>query len=256
MHTEGITAGQKREKMKEIVLLLALGILLPTTDTYSDLSLAYGYYAKGHPRHCTLMLIPFLVNYLLTWFAWWRMPHKNRHITWIFVALSCFPQYRAAVVIWHLCWNLEKGLAKKRIYEREISEVEIFTEAVPTALLLTFWLFTAQVDCSQYIRQVISLGDNTFYTSNDVCPTSILIFGPTHDDLIKFLFTFAISILSASLGLAKCLKVGPCRVLGEGGALGGLCAPRFILLVLAMGFTLVGKGSSIALAIIFIWSSW
>jgi len=244
-----------KTRIKKVALVLALGILLPTTDTFSDLKLTAWYYWKGHPHYATLLLTPFLVNYLLTWFAWWRMPYKNRHITWIFVALTIFPQYRAAVVIWHLYWVLEKGLAKKKVYEREISEVEIFTEAVPTVLILTNFLVQGQQDCAEYIVNVIRDGNNTLYKAfiAEDCETSTLIFGSTRYDVLMFLFTFVTSILSASLGLAKCLKVGPCRVLGEGGAMDGLCSPRFILLVLSSGCTLIGKGIAMACVLAFRW---
>merc|ERR1719203_1280683 len=59
---------------------------------------------------------------------------------------------------------------------------------------------------------------------------------------ILFLLSYGTSILTVSLGLVKCLKNGPCRVLGEGGALGGLCSGRFLLLMISVGATLVGKG--------------
>merc|ERR1719273_1995888 len=61
-----------------------------------------------------------------------------------------------------------------------------------------------------------------------------------------FFVTFSTSALSAGLGLAKCLKVGPCRVLAEGGCLGGLLAPRFLLLFAACLLSLFGKGLILA----------
>merc|ERR1712012_1414500 len=64
--------------------------------------------------------------------------------------------------------------------------------------------------------------------------------------MILFSVTFATSALSAGLGLAKCLKVGACRVLAEGGCLGGLLAPRFLLLFAACLLSLVGKGLALA----------
>merc|ERR1719494_1552485 len=64
--------------------------------------------------------------------------------------------------------------------------------------------------------------------------------------LYLFFVTFSTSALSAGLGLAKCLKVGPCRVLAEGGCLGGLLAPRFLLIFAACLLSLVGKGLALA----------
>merc|ERR1711934_953877 len=65
-------------------------------------------------------------------------------------------------------------------------------------------------------------------------------------DFTLFLVSFSTSVLSAGLGLAKCLKVGPCRVLAEGGCLGGLLAPRFLLIFAACLLSLLGKGLALA----------
>ena len=66
-------------------------------------------------------------------------------------------------------------MREKKNFERNLISNEIFTEAVPTAFIITF----------------LSIG----------APTHELVMG----DL--FLVTFFTSVLSAGLGLAKCLKV-------------------------------------------------
>jgi len=58
-------------------------------------------------------------------------------------------------------------------------------------------------------------------------------------------------MISASLGMAKALKVGPCRVLGDRGLLRGFLSHRFLLLFFACFFTLVGK--AIFLVLVFTW---
>merc|ERR1712016_552324 len=76
-------------------------------------------------------------------------------------------------------------------------------------------------------------------------------------DSVLFLVGFSSSIITSSLGLAKNLKVGPCRILPEQKAnLGGLLSPRFILIFLACGFTLFGKGVALASAVGSWHSSW
>merc|ERR1712218_182817 len=66
-------------------------------------------------------------------------------------------------------------------------------------------------------------------------------------DSVLFLVGFSSSIITSSLGLAKNLKVGPCRILPEQKTnLGGLLSPRFILILFACGFTLVGKGVALS----------
>ena len=52
-----------------------------------------------------------------------------------------------------------------------------------------------------------------------------------------FLVTYMTSSLTASFGLAKALKTGPCKILPEG----GLLSSRFLLLILASLLTLIGK---------------
>ena len=69
-------------------------------------------------------------------------------------------------------------------------ENEVFTEAVPTTLIMTFLMvvfFSGSWD-----ERSILVGDDQ---SGDL-------------GLILFLLTFVTSALSAGLGLAKCLKVG------------------------------------------------
>ena len=53
--------------------------------------------------------------------------------------------------------------------------------------------------------------------------------------------TWYSSIFSAAFGLANCLKVGPCRILPEGGQLGGLLTIRFFCLAIIMTLTLASK---------------
>ena len=58
-------------------------------------------------------------------------------------------------------------------------------------------------------------------------------------DLIEFLITFFLSVFSASLGLAKCLKNGVARTIGDGGCLDGLLSCRHLLAFFACGLSLV-----------------
>jgi hypothetical protein len=58
----------------------------------------------------------------------------------------------------------------------------------------------------------------------------------------QFGYTFSLSVVSASLGIAKFLKLGPCRLVPGDGPLGGYCQPSFLLLVVNNAVWLVGKG--------------
>ena len=57
-----------------------------------------------------------------------------------------------------------------------------------------------------------------------------------------FIFTYTISIISASFGLAKCIKVGVTRTIGPGGPVDGLLSSRFIVAFFACGLVLVSRG--------------
>ena len=58
----------------------------------------------------------------------------------------------------------------------------------------------------------------------------------------EFVITFIISIISAVLGLVKCLKNGVARPIGEGGCLDGLLSVRTALAFFASGITLMCRG--------------
>ena len=61
---------------------------------------------------------------------------------------------------------------------------------------------------------------------------------------------YTTSIFTSTLGLAKSLKVGPCRILPEQKRfLGGFLSPQFALIFLACGLTLISKGFALDLAV-------
>ena len=194
--------------LKESLLLSFFNLALPTVDVYSDIVLAvklcshvsfvhhkrnsiyrvdsyYTYNAKDHPKWATSLLIPFLFNYLLSWRAWYLKEKESKKYTWIFALLGCYPQLVAGRIIWLLWKRPKEGIREKKHLERNVIENEIFTEAVPSTLIMTF-LFVSVLH-ARYDGEV-----------------SDVIFG---DNPHLFYATFATSALSAGLGLAKCLKV-------------------------------------------------
>ena len=58
----------------------------------------------------------------------------------------------------------------------------------------------------------------------------------------EFYTTYAISIISATLGLAKILKNGVARPIAPGGPLDGLLSGKFLLVFLATAGLLVARG--------------
>ena len=57
-----------------------------------------------------------------------------------------------------------------------------------------------------------------------------------------FFATFATSVLTATLGIAKFLKTGPCRLVPDHGQLGGHGTLAFLMLMLNIASTIVSKG--------------
>ena len=67
------------------------------------------------------------------------------------------------------------------------------------------------------------------------------------DAQAEFFTTYATSIISASLGLAKCLKNGVARPIGPGGRLDGLLSCRHLLALFASGFCLGARGGCLGI---------
>jgi len=271
------------EKIKEIVLLLLLNIILPSVDVYSDIGLILKFYVKRRrsnsdcdyiyrqleeqlncydnlttlqPYSCdqmyrrleelqynfcyttihynwgTLMLLPFLLNYLICWYVW-ATTDKRKTVTWIAALLSFYPQYVACKIIYQIWWvDPKRGLKKKRHLERDVIQLEVFYESVPSMLVMTYLLVRASYIGTEGRELIFNVGNLGSF------------------DSVLFLVGFSSSIITSSLGLAKNLKVGPCRILPEQKRyLGGLLSPRFVLIFFACGFTLLGKGVALANAV-------
>ena len=96
--------------MATILTVLVLNILLPTIDTFTDINLViklcngvdgkkwsreteeweYGHYS--HPVYGSLLLLPFLLNYLICWYTFYR-EEKYKKYTFIFPLLNLYPQF-------------------------------------------------------------------------------------------------------------------------------------------------------------------
>ena len=128
--------------MKETFLLGSLNVALPTVDVYTDLALTTKLYDNDHPNWASLLLGPVLINYTLCWIAWFTT-EKQKKFTWIAALLGCYPQLVAARIIWLFWTQPKKGVREKKHLQRNLMEHEIFTEAVPSALIMTFLILVA-----------------------------------------------------------------------------------------------------------------
>ena len=252
------------EKIKETVVLSVLNVALPTFDVYSDLGLIANFFVgsrrnpfcdriyddgmlsvdewwginerrkfeierlncyyndsvptsnvtyTSHYGWGTMMLVPFLLNYFICWYVW-ATTDKRKAVSWVATLLSFYPQYIALKTIYQIWVSPQKGLQNKRRLERDLIQIEVFYEAVPSTLVMTYLLVRAMHGAH---------GDEIIYNGWDTNNTRL------------FYVAFFTSIITSSLGLAKKLKVGPCRILPQQKRyLEGLLAPRFILIFLAL----------------------
>ena len=122
-------------EVKTILIILALNILLPTADVFTDIILVVklytpppaceyyysdrdgerlrGIYEKckkdpvtfcskdenrehcvfSHPKMATVLLMPFLLNYIVCFYTFFRLTTNRKRYTFIFPLLNLYPQY-------------------------------------------------------------------------------------------------------------------------------------------------------------------
>ena len=206
--------------VQEIILLSLFSIVLPTLDIGTDVSFMVTLLGDNHPNWAFSLFVPFLANYLLSWAAWLRL-EKQKLKTFLLPTFNIYPQYRAGKVISLFRRNCSQAKEKKKQFEREFSLTETMVESVPSVLLMT---------------AIRLLSENSQQITGEP--------GSWRSQL--FWISWLISWLSASLGLAKCLKIGVCSVMGKGGPLGGLLGGKFLLAMFSCSTVLITKGVMIA----------
>merc|ERR1712241_1206841 len=106
----------------------------------------------------------------------------------------------------------------KDAFEMEVSHLEPFLESVPQVhVLLLLWKL-----------------------SGEGCDSAV---GVSNDPL--FLVTFSASVATASFGISKFLKSGPCRIIRNNTCCSGFGTLSYILLLLNIASTVIAKGYSI-----------
>ena len=119
------------QKIKETIFVSILNVLLPSVDIFTDLGSVIKLYigSKIHPDcdkkselepytseedgliaaianssadmityisqpdWATALLMPFLINYIITWIVWWSVD-KRKAVSWIAPLLSVYPQVK------------------------------------------------------------------------------------------------------------------------------------------------------------------
>ena len=137
------------------------------------------------------------------------------------------------MIIHLLVKNPSKGELELKIFDQGLGLFETFLESVPSVFIITvIWLLTTHGDnsASSGLWRIIFNPQSTTLT---------LL--PSLTAEIEFYTKYAISIFSASLGLAKCLKNGVARPIAPGGPLDGFLTRKFVVAFLASAGALVAK---------------
>ena len=77
--------------MKTITPMLIFSIFLPLVDIITDMRMIITFYLNGHPNYATMLLMPFCLNYIISFFKWYEWePSKLRKKTFIYPLLNVF----------------------------------------------------------------------------------------------------------------------------------------------------------------------
>ena len=226
------------------------------------------------------MTIPLILQFISTIYKWFQIEKREmKKWTWPILLLQFWPQWRALRII-----NLDmkqdeikrkKAEMKKKELMREVTTTEPFLEAFPSILVMTFIGFLALNDrsnfddycnnnkllsgqegfdtnstwtCDGYFSGGIALPDE--YCKVQPLDNKCAVFsGP--GGAAWFFTTYAISIITGSLGITKFLQTGPFSVLTSDGPLGGMCKCRFILILFSVMTSIVTKALFIAFFVLF-----
>ena len=78
--------------VKETFLIGSSKVALPTVDVYSDVALTKKLYVYGQSKWASLLLGPLLLNYVLSWYAWFTF-EKRKKTTWVVALVGFFSQF-------------------------------------------------------------------------------------------------------------------------------------------------------------------
>jgi len=200
-------------------------------------------WGRPHMWYATALLIPFLLNYIICLITCLRRREIERYpnIALFFALVDLYPIYKAFLIICHVRTNQSEGEKEEKIFHQNVGLHETL-EAVPTAFITTVIFFLAK-------RSLRDVGASSDLDVIMLSPTILhRIPGVDRPDAgyAEFLSGYVISIISASLGLAKGMKYGVVRPIGSDGA-GDTW--KFVLVFFASAGMLVFRGFAIAYTI-------
>ena len=76
-----------------ILTIVVLNILLPSADIVTDVILVVKLYSANHYEIATVLLTPFLLNYIVCLYTFFRLTTDGKRYIFIFPLLNLYPQY-------------------------------------------------------------------------------------------------------------------------------------------------------------------
>ena len=220
-----------KQKLLQVMPLIVLDIGLPTSDVFSDIIGIITLYQAGLAPYATRLLMPLILNVVFTTFAWWRMDSpQEKRFTWALLLMQLWPQYRAVKIILKILKEDQTYIEDKFILERDVSILEPFIESVPTVWIIVMLLL------------------DVFNRKGQAA-----IAGEREEDYNKVFIQLALSFISSSIGIAKFLKVGPCKIFPVGGSVAGYITGRYLVLLCAIASSIIAKALLLTTSV-FVWS--
>ena len=110
----------------DVAVMVIFGIILPTTDVYSDISFAMKLFSEGQPKYAYSMLVPVLFSFLFMIVHWLRVEStlKKRLKSLPFLILQIWPQVQVCKIIKMGMYDKNpQWRQRKDCMEREVSSV-------------------------------------------------------------------------------------------------------------------------------------
>ena len=109
----------------EICTMGSLNVVLPTIDVYTDASLVFDWFIRGHPVYKGMMTVPLALNYISTTYKWWSLEKEkksdSRKWSWVLVLLQVWQQWNSIKIIYRILNRDKCAEVKKKKILRELS---------------------------------------------------------------------------------------------------------------------------------------
>lgn len=231
-------------QVTQVLTNFFFGVVLPTADVVTDfifaIKLLFGFTtnrftgkSESHPIYGIAMLCPILFSMTFIFYQWYQIEYKSttkskvyKILTCIMVMVQFYPQFKTLEIIWYGYWRRDPEFNWKE------EKVNLMLNIGSLEPILESVIQMHIVLCIFGLRWEILYKDN-YNPFNKV---------GFFDSLEFFIFTFTLSVVSASKGLTDFLLHGPCKLLPTTGKIDGMGTIGYLLLFLNIAATMVAKG--------------